>query len=108
IKVGDSVNCTYYENVIRKIDKAGAQVSNRDPLTPPKTAAEANSSPDLVRKVTATVTAVDLKLGNLSFKDAANDRLDSARAQPPAMGKKVKVGDKVDFTHPQATLFELK
>jgi hypothetical protein len=108
IKVGDSVNCTYYENVIRKIEKAGAQVSSREPVTPPKTAAEAHASPDLVRKVTATITAVDTKLGNLSFTDAANDRLYSARAETPDMLKKVKIGDKVDLTYTQATLFELK
>jgi hypothetical protein len=108
IKVGDTVNCTYYENVIRKIDKAGGEVAKREPVTPPKTAAEAHENPDLIRKVTATVTAIDTKLGNLSFTDVATDRLYSARTETPDMLKKVKVGDKVDLTYTQATLFELK
>jgi hypothetical protein len=108
IKVGDTVSCTYNENVIRKIDPAGPQVASREPVTPPKTAEEAHGSPDLMRKVTATVTAVDAKLGTLSFKDVPNDRLYAARTEKPDMLKKVKVGDKVDLTYTQATLVELK
>jgi len=108
LKVGNAVNVTDYENVILKLDKAGTQAVNREPVAPPKTAAEAHGSPDLIRKVTATITAVDLKLGNVSFKDVATDRLYTARTEKPDMVKKVKVGDKVDLTYTQATLFELK
>jgi hypothetical protein len=108
LKVGSTVNATYNENVILKIDKAGATPVNREPVAPPKTAAEAHGSPDVVRKVTATITAVDTKIGNISFKDVANDRLYSARTEKPEMAKKVKEGDKVDLTYTQATLFELK
>lgn len=108
LKVGNAVNATYYESVITKIEPAGATAANREPVTPPKTAAEATGSPDLVRRVTATITAVDAKLGNVSFKDAATERLYSARTEKPDMAKKVKEGDKVDITYTQATLFELK
>lgn len=108
LKVGNTVNVTYYESVIVKIEKASAQAVNRQLLTPGKTAAEVNSSPDLIRKVTATISAVDTKLGNVSFKDIANDRLYSARTEKPDMAKKVKVGDKVDLTYTQAILYELK
>lgn len=108
LKVGRTVNATYYENVILKIEKAGAQPVNREPVAPPKAASDVHNNPDLVRKVTATITGVDLKLGNISFKDAATDRLYTARTEKPDMAKKVKEGDKVDLTYTQATLFELK
>ncbi len=108
IKVGDTINCTYNENVIRKIEKAGATIATREPVAPPKTPADVHGNPDLVRKVTATVAAVDDKLGNLSFKDVATDRLYAARAEKPDILKKVKVGDKVDLTYTQATLVEVK
>ncbi len=108
LKVGSTVKATYYENVILKSEKSGATAVNREPVTPPKTSTEAHGSPDLVRKVTATITEVDTKLGNVSFKDVATDRLYSARTEKPDMAKKFKVGDKVDLTYTQATLFELK
>jgi hypothetical protein len=57
--------------------------------------------------VTATITAVDAKLGNVSFSEE-NGRLYTARTEKPDLTKKVKVGDKVDLTYTQATLFELK
>ncbi len=107
LKVGNTVNATYYENVILKIEKSGAAAHAREPLTPPKTSAEAHGSPDLVRIVTATITAVDTKLGNVSFSEE-NGRLYTARTEKPDMANKVKVGDKVDLTYTQATLFELK
>lgn len=107
LKVGNAVNATYYENVIMKIEKSGAQTHAREPLTPPKSTTETHGSPDLVRKVTATVSAVDTKLGSVSFSED-NGRLYTARTEKPDMAKKVKVGDKVDLTYTQATLFELK
>jgi hypothetical protein len=108
IKVGQTINVIYYEAVIRQIDKAGAEAHNREPVTPPKTSEEAHGSPDLLRKVTVTIAAVDAKLGTVSYTDSATDRMYSARTEKPDMAKKVAAGDKVDLTYSQATLFEVK
>jgi hypothetical protein len=87
-----------------KIEKAGAAAHAREPLAPPKTSAEAHGSLDLVRIVTATITAVDAKLGNVSFSEESGRR--TRRAPKPDLAKKVKVGDKVDLTYTQATLVD--
>jgi hypothetical protein len=107
LKVGQTVTATYNETVILKLQKTGAQAHSREPVTPPKTAAEAHSSPDLQRVVTATISAVDTKLGNISFTED-NGRIYSARTEKPDLAKKVKVGDKMDIVYTQATLVDLK
>jgi hypothetical protein len=107
LKVGNTVNVTYYENVILKIARPGPATHNREPVAPPKTPADAHANPDLVRVVTATITAVDTKLGNVSFTDEGG-RMYTARTEKADMVKKVKVGEKADLTYTQATLFELK
>lgn len=108
LKVGQTVKATYNENVILSIQKSGGKEHKREPVAPPKSTADAHGNPDLVRKVTATVTAIDPKFGNVSFTDPANGRLYFARVDNSDVSKMVKVGDKVDITYTQATLVELK
>ena len=108
LKVGNTINITYYENVIVKIEKPGNDAVKGDPVTPPKTPAEANGSPDLPRKRTVTISAVDTKLGNVSFTDPGNTRTYTARTEKPDMAKKLKVGSQYDVTYTQAVLYELK
>ena len=101
LKVGNTINATYYENVILKIEKAGAAAHTREPLTPPKNSAEAHGSPDVVRIVTATITAVDAKLSRTSSSRSG--------VVAPSNQLAVLLAERdVDLTYTQATLFELK
>jgi len=107
LAVGQTARFTYNENVILKMTKSGETDHNREPVTAPKTTADAHGSPDVVRKVTGTITAIDPKFGNVSFTED-NGRLYMARVEKPDVSKNFKVGDKVDMTFTQAILVELK
>ena len=107
ITVGQTGRFTYNENVTLKMVKSGETDHNREPVAPPKTASDAHGSPDLIRKVTGTITAIDPKFGNVSFTED-NGRLYMARVEKPDVSKNFQVGDKVDMTFTQATLIELR
>jgi hypothetical protein len=105
-KPGQTVNVTYFENVITKIEKAGAEVHNREPAVAPANPSDVNNSKDLLRMVTATITAIDPKWGNITYTE--KDRPYTARVETKDVSKGVKPGDKVTLTYVQATLFEVK
>ncbi len=105
IKVGSTINVSYYENVVLRIERPSAAAHGQEPIAAPKTSTEANGNPDLERMVTATISDVDTKVGTVSFSE--NGRLYTIRTETPDMAAKVKVDDTVDLTYTQATLLEL-
>ena len=107
LKVGDTVNIVYTESVIKKVEKAGDVVHNREEVLPPNSQEEAHGNPDLLRITTGTLTDIGAKYGNVTYTDPTG-RPYMARVESKDVTKGVKVGDKVDVTYSQATLYELK
>jgi hypothetical protein len=107
IKPGDSRTVTYNENVITKVEKAGAEERDRELLVATTKAEDVHGNPDIERIVTGTIVEVDPKFGNVTFTGPHGRRW-AARVENPDLSKKLKPGDKVDLTYTQATLVELK
>ena len=104
LKVGDKVTARYYENIVFRlkpagepdIDTASSATTKAPGVKPVGTAAKQ-------RSITATITAIDMKVPSISFK-GPNGWSYSSRVEDKKMLAKVKVGDKVDITWTSAAV----
>ena len=108
VKVGQTVNVRYYENVIVRVKKPG------EPDTDTKAAATTGSEQAMPggtkakqRTITATITAIDPNVPSVTFT-GPNGWKYSSKVQDKEALSKVKVGDKVDFVWTEAMMVSLE
>ena len=108
VKVGQTVNVRYYENVIVRVKKPG------EPDTDTKAAATTGSEQAMPggtkakqRTITATITAIDPSVPSVTFT-GPNGWKYSSKVQDTEALSKVKVGDKVDLVWTEAMMVSLE
>jgi len=95
LKVGTHITATYNNNVIARVKPPGEPDVNT--LEASDTKGQSSGSHSLVRKMTATVVALDKGTSSISF-EGANGWKYSRRVVDPIVFDQVKAGDKVDIT----------
>ena len=104
IKVGDRMTARYYDNVVLRLKRPGEKdvdtakdaITKTPGVSPGATAATQ-------RTITATITAIDLKVPSISFSGPNNWKY-SQRVEDVNALKQVKVGDKIDITWTEALM----
>lgn len=104
IKVGDTLTARYYDNIVlrvkkpgeKDVDTAGQALTKTPGASPGATAAKQ-------RTITATITAIDMKVPSITLTGPNNWKY-SSRVQDVNALKTVKVGDKLDITWTEAVL----
>ena len=108
VKVGDTVNVRYYENVVIRLKQPGES----DVLSGAKgTTGSEQVLPGGTRAkqvtITATITAIDPTMPSITFT-GPNGWKYTSKVQDPTALAKVKVGDKFDIVWTQATLVSVE
>src|SRR4029453_18999359 len=104
IKVGDTMTARYYDNVVLRLKRPGEKDVDtaKDAITKtPGTSPGATAATQ--RTITATITAIDMKVPSITFSGPNNWKY-SSRVEDVNMLKQVKVGDKLDITWTEALL----
>jgi hypothetical protein len=104
LKVGDKVTVTYYDNIVirakapgeKDVDSGGASLI-ANPGNKPGFTVGAQ------RSITATITAIDLKVPSISLSGPSNWKYSSRVNDKDAL-KQVKVGDKLDIVWTEAVM----
>jgi len=103
VKVGDTLQVRYYDNVTIRLKEPGE--ADVDSAELGGAAADAASSPGgtiaAQRKMTVTVTELDLEKGVATVEGPHGYKY-SRRIQDKEAAKKIKVGDKLDMTWTEA------
>jgi hypothetical protein len=107
LKIGDKVTAKYYENLVLQVKKPGeASVdSSARKITPSTEGAAATAAHQ--RTITATITAIDMKVPSITFSGPNGWTYSSKVEDKEALGK-VKVGDRVDITWTDAMILSLE
>jgi hypothetical protein len=108
LKVGDTVNVRFYENVIVRLKQPGEP----DVLSGAKTTTGSEQTlPGGTRAkqvtITATITAIDPKIPSVTFT-GPNGWKYTSRVQDPALLAKAKVGDKFDIVWTEAVMVSVE
>jgi len=108
VKVGDTVNVKYYENVVIRLKKPGEP----DVMSGGKsTTGSEQTLPGGTRArqvtITATITAIDPSTPSVTFT-GPNGWKYTSKVQDPAALEKVKVGDRFDIVWTEATLVSVE
>jgi Cu/Ag efflux protein CusF len=108
IKVGDTVNVRYYENVIVRVKQPGESevVSSAKGTTGSEQVLPGGTRAKQVT-ITATITAIDPNTPSITFTGPNGWKYTSKVQDPEALAK-VKVGDKVDFVWTEAMLVSVE
>ena len=107
-KIGDRVNLRYYDNVVLQVKRPGeADVDTASGALSRNADGRAAGTVAGQRKITATITAIDLKVPSITFS-GPNNWTYSSRVQDRKALSQVKVGDKVDITWTAAVLASLE
>ena len=108
LKIGDTVNAKYYENVVVRlkqpgepdVDSAAKGTTGSEQTLPGGTKAKQ-------RTITASITAIDPNTPSVTFT-GPNGYKYTSKVQDTAALAKVKVGDKVDITWTEALLVSVE
>jgi hypothetical protein len=108
LKLGDTVNVRYYENVVVRVKRPGEPdvvssakgTTGSDQVLPGGTRAKQVT-------VTATITAIDPTMPSITFTGPHGWKYSSKVQDTEALAK-VKVGDKVDIVWTEATLVSVE
>ena len=104
IKVGDTLTARYYDNIVVRVQKPGEKAVNTAAEAVTKTPGAAPSATAAKqRTITATITAIDLKVPSITLTGPNNWKY-SSRVEDVNALKSVKVGDKLDITWTEALL----
>jgi len=107
IKVGDKVTARYYDNVVIRVKQPGEKDVDTDTAA---VTAGSNAKPGgtaaTQRTITATITAIDMKIPSVTFTGPNNWKY-SSKVQDKNALSKVKVGDKVDIVWTEAVMISL-
>jgi hypothetical protein len=108
LKLGDTVNVRYYENVVIRVKAPGEAdvISGAKGTTGSEQALPGGTRAKQVT-ITATITAIDPKTPSITFT-GPNGWKYSSKVQDTEALAKVKVGDKVDIVWTEATLVSVE
>ena len=95
---------TYYDNIVLRVKKPGEKDVDTAEAALTKTPGTSPGATAAVqRTITATITAIDMKVPSITFSGPNNWKY-SSRVKDVEMLKQVKVGDKIDITWTEALL----
>jgi hypothetical protein len=104
IKVGDTLTARYYDNIVVRVKKPGEKDVNDGAQALTKTpGASPGATAAKQRTITATITAIDMKVPSITLIGPNNWKY-SSRVEDVNALKTVKVGDKLDITWTEALL----
>ena len=105
VKVGDKLMINYYENVNVRVKAQDEPDVNLEHTAAPPADGRAKPAGTVAkqRRMTARITAIDLKAPSITFT-GPNDWKYSTRVADKQALAKVKVGDRVDITWTEAVL----
>jgi Cu/Ag efflux protein CusF len=108
VKIGDTVNVRYYENVVVRVKQPGESevVSSAKGTTGSEQVLPGGTRAKQVT-ITATITAIDPNTPSITFT-GPNGWKYSSRVQDTEALAKVKVGDKVDIVWTEAVLVSVE
>jgi len=108
LKLGDTVNVRYYENVIVRVKRPGEPdvVSSAKGTTGSEQVLPGGTRAKQVT-ITATITAIDPAAPSITFTGPHGWKYSSKVQDTEALAK-VKVGDKVDIVWTEATLVSVE
>ena len=102
IKIGDSLQVRYYDNVTARLKKPGEpDVSMAELGAIPARSASPGGTISAQRKMTVKVTAIDKERGVATYEGPHGYKY-SRRIQDKEIAKKLKVGDRIDVTWTEA------
>jgi Cu/Ag efflux protein CusF len=107
LKVGDTINARYYENVILQLKAPGEKDTDKNDRQITRTEGTTGGTASHQRTITATITAIDPATPSITFS-GPNNWTYSTRVNDKAALAKVKVGDKVDITWTEALLVSIE
>jgi len=108
LKIGDTINARYYENIVLRLKPAGeADVNTASAAKTPGATTTPASTNAKQRTIAATITAIDRSLPSITFS-GPNGWKYSSKVEDKKALEKVKVGDKVDITWTEALLVSLE
>jgi len=108
VKVGDTVNARFYENVVIRLKRPGEpEVDNASKATTGSGQAMPGGTKAKQRTITATISAIDMKAPTVTFTGPNGWKYTSKVQDVEALGK-VKVGDKVDIVWTEAMMVSLE
>ena len=108
IKVGDKVTARYYDNVVIRVKHPGEKDVDTDTAAVTQgSSAKAGGTAATQRTITATITAIDMKIPSITFTGPNNWKYSSRVEDKNALAK-VKVGDKVDIVWTEAVMISLE
>ena len=104
IKVGDVLTARYYDNIVLRVKKPGEKDVDTSNAALTKTpGAVPGATAAKQRTITATITAIDMKIPSITLVGPNNWKYSSKVEDVNAL-KTVKVGDKLDITWTEALL----
>ena len=108
VKLGDTVNVRYYENVVIRVKRPGESdvVSSVKGTTGSEQVLPGGTKAKQVT-ITATITAIDPNTPTITFTGPSGWKYTSKVQDTEALAK-VKVGDKVDITWTEAVLVSVE
>jgi hypothetical protein len=108
VKIGDTVNVRYYENVVIRLKRPGESdvASSTKGTTGSEQALPGGTRAKQVT-ITATITAIDLTTPSITFTGPHGWKYSSKVQDTEALAK-VKVGDKVDIVWTEAMLVSVE
>jgi len=107
LKVGDTVQARYYENIVLRLKKPGEK--DVDTAAAAKTVSKTSPAGTQAkqRTITATITAIDETVPSVTFSGPNGWKYSSKVEDRKALAQ-VKVGDKLDITWTEALLLSLE
>ena len=108
IKLGQTVNARYYENVVIRMKRPGeGDVDTKAQSATSSGLALPGGTKATQRTVTATITAIDMNAPSITFA-GPNGWKYSSKVQDKSALSTVKVGDKVDILWTEALLVSVE
>jgi hypothetical protein len=102
IKVGDTVTARYYDNIVfRKLNPGEKPVDSASAGLAATPGSRPGGTASAQRTITATISAIDLKVPSITFT-GPNNWAYSSKVQDLPLLKTVKVGDQVNITWTEA------
>jgi hypothetical protein len=108
VKVGDTVNVRYYENMVIRLKQPGEPdvISGTKGTTGSEQALPGGTRAKQVT-ITATITAIDPSTPSITFTGPNGSKYTSKVQDPQAL-EKVKVGDRLDIVWTEAMLVSVE
>jgi hypothetical protein len=108
LKVGDKISARFYENVVVRLKKPGEpDVNTGGKATTPSDQVLPGGTKAVQRTITATITAIDMKMPTITFT-GPNGWKYTSKVQDTESLAKLKVGEKVDIVWTEAVMVSVE